>query len=1099
MSSLTGIFSSGSPALVESLRTLVVTPKHRVKPGDIVRAEFAFSNLGGAVASGLRVRFSQPNGVGHLAQNDLVDDHPLAEGGSFADADGVAVDDLEPNATRRVVCEFRVDQEIENEVELAFQAAVIGERTPLVASNVERLVVESHPDLAGSGTLVTIVAGDDVRPGATISIRATIANTGDASAHDVIAVLPVPEHTGYVARSARIGGRVVAGDGEPFDFAAAMIVAPRLAPGQSVAVEYQATVEAPLEDGTRVRATAAICAREVAEFTLASAELPVHSPADFDNEETTLTLFCDDVVAPGTRVPVVVRALNAGTGAAHDVSVALELPLNLVYAPGTAHIDGQPVAIEGTEILFALGTLPSGRAVEIGCVATIGIPESDDVSLAVGAQLRWKGGARSFARRANVKTQPRFHRTRNFVTAERSVAQAGDEIRFTVHVFNDGTAPQYDARVRAIAGAYLDDVRISENGEEPMAPGEALAIGTIQPQRGRSFDVVARIVTPVPDRSTVSFGAALETENGAVDFGTASVLVRSRPHLAVQDVAWERASDEPLRPARTTDILVRFGNDGSDTLRDARLTLQFPPEIVLERAQDARRDRDGVAFGDVGVRGRHEARLTLRLLRPLTHGANLVLGGVLYGRGIGAFALPPLEIATFAAPDISRGAELLSTPRDLVGSGERVLFDLRLRNDGDGPAENLLIRVIPSNLVAYVPSSTTINSMAIPDDGGTSQLWSNRGLALTDVDPGTELHIRFEGVVISPLIAGTAIETRAVVECDGGETLALLAPTLRVEAAPALVETMLGTPLSIARTFPTAPMPPPQAMHVPQPEVALPSPVAPEATPPRAITELIEEAAPLPQRAPNEPQSEYAAPRTVAPAPARIEPEATFGDVPLAYIDFTPERIAGVLRLLERTDAGGGLIAHLFALRAFFPEGVSAGQGGASEHLAQAAQAQRTPLERFFVRLRMPRLAITGKDLEDREGRTAFERALADLSRLEAGNPPQRAAHVVRTIGGIDVNALTALAAELHAAPLGSATSWLINAQLLGSWIITDGGNSDALGRYRAQLIDVLGVLAELPLEEFHRVLTSSVNRSLDEALATVLDALRNAAHLAVD
>jgi hypothetical protein len=42
-------------------------------------------------------------------------------------------------------------------------------------------------------------------------------------------------------------------------------------------------------------------------------------------------------------------------------------------------------------------------------------------------------------------------------------------------------------------------------------------------------------------------------------------------------------------------------------------------------------------------------------------------------------------------------------------------------------------------------------------------------------------------------------------------------------------------------------------------------------------------------------------------------------------------------------------------------------------------------------------------------------------------------------------------------------------------------------------------VLETLPMPEFHRVLSSSVNRTLDDALANVLDALRTAAHIAVD
>ena len=72
--SLTGIFAPGSPALVESLRTLVLEPSRVVAPGETIRVHFSFSNLGGAPATGVRIRFAHPQGVEHLAAGDTVDD-----------------------------------------------------------------------------------------------------------------------------------------------------------------------------------------------------------------------------------------------------------------------------------------------------------------------------------------------------------------------------------------------------------------------------------------------------------------------------------------------------------------------------------------------------------------------------------------------------------------------------------------------------------------------------------------------------------------------------------------------------------------------------------------------------------------------------------------------------------------------------------------------------------------------------------------------------------------------------------------------------------------------------------------------------------------
>ena len=66
MRTLTEVFAPGEPTLPEGLRTLVVSPDRVVEPGVTVRATFAFYNMGGAAATGLRVRFTHPDGLRYL-------------------------------------------------------------------------------------------------------------------------------------------------------------------------------------------------------------------------------------------------------------------------------------------------------------------------------------------------------------------------------------------------------------------------------------------------------------------------------------------------------------------------------------------------------------------------------------------------------------------------------------------------------------------------------------------------------------------------------------------------------------------------------------------------------------------------------------------------------------------------------------------------------------------------------------------------------------------------------------------------------------------------------------------------------------------------
>ncbi len=1075
-STLTGIFAPGSPALTETLRTLVVTPKRMVTPGETIRAEFSFSNLGGAPATGVRVRFALPSGVTHVSGTDAVDDAPLPQGEDFTAAQGAALADLPPNGLRHVACSFRVNDTIEDGTSLEFAAALASDQTAPVASNVEHLIVRSRPMLQNAETQVTIAAPDTPRPGDTITIRATIANRGQSSAHDLLAILPVPEHTRYVARSARVGGRVLLDvRGEPFDYGSETIVAPVLFPGQSVVVEYQAAIETPLADGTRIGVEGAVSANECAEFALRSPEITVSSPVDFENEETALVVHCDDLVTPGTSVPIVLRAVNSGTGAAQNVSIAFELPAGLAYAPGSAHLDGQPVGDDSFPgSTFSLGSIAAGHVVEVGFSAIVAVPAGEEYALPIAATLHWKGASpsigrlseRRFARRLAVRVAPRFTRARNYIEVDRAVVNAREDLLFTAHAFNDGTSAERSVGLRVIPGAFLENVRVAESPEEPLPYEAPLDLGLVQPHVERTFSIRARVASPVPDRTHVTLGAVLEFDAGSFDLGAGTVVVRSRPRLSAERCAWELQSSDLLRPNHTADVVIRFSNDGSDVLRDARMELELPPELALERAQNARRDGAALLFGDVAAETTHEARLTLRLIRPPKRERTLAVEGSLHGRGISPIHFAPLEIATYAEPEFEQGAELGAMPADQVNAGERVAYELRIRNTGDGPAQRLTLRAVPTNLAVYVPSSTALNGVCVPDDLGVSPLWSQRGLALSDINPGTDVRVRWDMMVVAPLEAGTAIDTRVVLEWDGGKSLALAAPTLRVVSSPSLEASAAGTPISVARAFP--------ALERPE-----------------RIADTIEDL-PVPPPAAVEPE-----PVALAAEPARPVDETPLTS-PVGYVDFTLERLAQAVHTLEKSG-GGGLIPHVFAIRMLFPEHLMAAPEPLERSMAEASLAVRLPLDRLFVRLGIPRLTVTGSDLEDRESRLALRGLVAGLLAAPPNTRVAREPETVRLSGPIDVQSLIALAPELETAPLGSVVPWIVAAHLLGTEIAFNGSRSGALGAYRAELLRVLSLLEALPMPEFHRILATSVNHALDEALTAVLEQLRAAARVAVE
>ena len=92
------------------------------------------------------------------------------------------------------------------------------------------------------------------------------------------------------------------------------------------------------------------------------------------------------------------------------------------------------------------------------------------------------------------------------------------------------------------------------------------------------------------------------------------------------------------------------------------------------------------------------------------------------------------------------------------------------------------------------------------------------------------------------------------------------------------------------------------------------------------------------------------------------------------------ERLDEIVRLLGGA-AGRGLIPHVLALRAFFPDVDPSGDPLVAAALDDVRFALRDVLDRLFVKLRIPGFDVATDDLEDvplRRAMTGFFQRLLD-------------------------------------------------------------------------------------------------------------------------
>ena len=199
-------------------------------------------------------------------------------------------------------------------------------------------------------------------------------------------------------------------------------------------------------------------------------------------------------------------------------------------------------------------------------------------------------------------------------------------------------------------------------------------------------------------------------------------------------------------------------------------------------------------------------------------------------------------------------------------------------------------------------------------------------------------------------------------------------------------------------------------------------------------------------------------------------------------VAFTGDRLARSLRLLEEARFGG-MVTHLFALRALLPDAVGDSHTGS---LPALRDLLREEFDRLFIKLRLPSYIIAPRDLETPSVRTTVERVLEDAANAR-GIPAESPAASLLLRGSFDPSELRDFADRLEEAELASALPWAALARLL-----PDG--TQQLQHYRALLTDRLDALSQGDTTEF----IDALQRKRDAALDGALDVVRTSLHAGV-
>lgn len=807
---------------------------------------------------------------------------------------------------------------------------------------------------------------------------------------------------------------------------------PSAAPGEPAVATLCARIGLPFEDRTEL-ALQAVLILDGERLPTNVCVLQIRSRAILDGGASGT--FVDAVDADVVRVRAVVT--NEGDGPALRAHVRLPAPA------GCRRLDGDDAATLDVE------RLDPGESVSLTLDARIE-RVMPSVS-AAGAEVRCGNGTRwALPERSTVSLQPLLAAPVVTVESRRRRVEAAVELR------NDGWvhAHDVDVRIDLPTALRLDAASVEVDGA-PVALARARRGPSSPVARLRSHDGVSVLTLALVRARATTHVRFSARHAGDFDGGTLRVGVADRStQVDVLDVPCRDVRIEPLAvpavvtPGGESSVRVRIVNaaDRAEQVQAALVSAD-----VLEAAPQRRTIEAGSA--------------TVVDL-PLAAGAsdadgNLLVFAVVVSDEAGAeLARADLE-TTVRAPVVpvttpSADDDPLVRAQPVLHAALRAAEDVvagtalavRLDIDVEDALDQLNVRVPDVAGTRYVAGSSSVGGCALVDGGEASPLHGD-GVLLRAVPPGTRVTIGW-----SLLVAPAAAESLALgadLDADGR----------RYELAPLAVRVLQPRPFAARPTS--------LAYHVEACTVPL------SLDPPRS-TAAVDVAS-------------VAAVADVTGIVAR--PEAALDDDAVRTIDLDDVQRRGVeldddttaLAVTTRDTACAadtmpaprweeiarlmhgvrctGLIAHVLALRPFFPAALPQPVTAADLALDAVGDALRDVFDRLFVKLRIPGFVVAADDVED----TRLRAALVALA-------------------GDEMFAFSR--AELAAAPLGAPVALRA---LLALIPLPDGDTLAvrAAAIYLRALDAMLASYADLPIAVFDEALARGREDELDDARRALL------------
>ena len=619
------------PDLSSSLKTFVDADGGSVRPGDRVDYVVVVINTGSEAATDVVVTDTlDPNLVLLDAGDAIVVGNTLTwDSGTTPGLARVTVGDggaVELRFAATVVSPLDNGTFVDNQalIDVGGEIFLTDDPTTAADSDPTRFQVISSFDFSDTIKLASPPAPGGYRPGDDVTYSIRFSNSGDSLARNVLVSDPLDPNVLFV--SATSGGvfdgtRVLWNSGTTGALAA-------VAPGESVDLQATVRIVAPLANGTLITNQASISADGAAAPFVSddpttdaiddATDFSVTSAARFSaSTKTVEDIDGDGVFEPGDEVLYTIILNNDGDAVGDNVSVTDPLPAELV---SVVPLDGG--VSDGASLNWNSATTPALAGVAPGETATVRFRGTIRVGTSDGTIVSNQATVTAFetlpaptddpsnglgdddATSFRVVAQPRLDGlTKSVEDLNGGILLAGDELRYTLVVRNDGTEPAADVVVRDPIPAALVDIAPADGG---VFSGGAVvwSIGALDVGAERSVSFSATVAGSTPAGTPIVNQAFAEATGlvpepsddpttADVDDPTA-VVVNNVPDLSQSSKAVTDIDGGFLEPGDLVRYTFLVSNTGFATAE--RVTVR--DVVDLDALTELAPEDDGVVSGN---------------------------------------------------------------------------------------------------------------------------------------------------------------------------------------------------------------------------------------------------------------------------------------------------------------------------------------------------------------------------------------------------------------------------------------------------------------------------------------------------------------------